>query len=184
MEVIVMKYELLPNEEIKPIENFPNYFITSFGRVWSELRGGHWMKPTINKRGNHQRAYINLGREHRFYIHQLVAQAFIPNPNNYTVVDHIDGNGLNNNVTNLRWTTQIENLSNPISYRRIQYNGGALVEIEEIATGKCFWGYDAAAEYAKCHKVTIQNHTGGRVKNPKWRLTGRKMSYNDEHIIE
>lgn len=179
-----MKYELLPNEEIKPIEGFPNYFITSFGRVWSELQGGRWLKPQLSQRGNHKRYYVNLGRDNRFYIHQLVAREFIPNPLHCIVVDHIDGDGLNNNVNNLRWVTQIENLSNPVSYERIQSNGGALVEIEEIATGKCFWGYEAAAEYAKCHKVTIQNHTSGRVKNPKWRLTGRKKSYNDGHIIE
>ena len=179
-----MKYELLPNEQIKPIENYPNYYITSFGRVWSNFQGGHWLKPTLNTHGYHQRYYVSLGRGNKQYIHRLVAEAFLPNPDNLNEVDHIDGDSTNNHVTNLRWVTHQKNMANPITNERIKRNGGALVEIEEIATGKCFWGYDAAAEYSGLCKVTLQNHTANKVKAPKWRLTGRKKSYNDGHIIE
>lgn len=42
-------------------------------------------------------------------IHRLVAQAFLPNPKKYKVVNHIDGNKLNNCVNNLQWTTQSKN---------------------------------------------------------------------------
>lgn len=49
------------------------------------------------------------GKKKDFSAHRLVAIHFIPNPNNLPVVNHIDGNKLNNNVTNLEWATQSEN---------------------------------------------------------------------------
>ena len=61
------------------------------------------MKPRIDKNG-----YLRLGlfknkKQKHFNIHRLVAQAFIPNPNNYPVVNHKDENKQNNCITNLEW---------------------------------------------------------------------------------
>ena len=54
--------------------------------------------------------YLNIGLRNgkgRFFrrVHQLVAKAFIENPNNYEVINHIDGNRTNNHFTNLEWCT-------------------------------------------------------------------------------
>ena len=47
-------------------------------------------------------------------LHQLIAQTFIPNPENKPIVNHIDGNTLNNCVSNLEWCTQSENMQHAI----------------------------------------------------------------------
>lgn len=51
----------------------------------------------------------------QYFVHKLVASAFIPNLDNKPCVDHIDTNSLNNNVENLRWVTIKENNNNPIT---------------------------------------------------------------------
>lgn len=51
-------------------------------------------------------------------VHRLVAMAFVPNPENKQYVDHIDGNKLNNDASNLRWVNAAENSHNPITKQR------------------------------------------------------------------
>lgn len=103
-----------------------HYSISSFGRIICHERyiiakngHKHYLKRRLIKtkqsKGYHSVAlHINSKRK-RFYIHRLVAQAFIPNPNNKPCVDHIDCNIDNNKVENLRWVTQLENVHNPLT---------------------------------------------------------------------
>lgn len=53
------------------------------------------------------------------YVHRLVAEAFLPNPQNKRCVDHINGNTFDNSVNNLRWVTHKENMNNPITRQRM-----------------------------------------------------------------
>ena len=75
-------------------------------------------KILSDKRLSHVGGYIKhrLTKDKKtkqYYLHKLVAEAFIPNPENKKYVDHIDTNRLNNQVNNLRWVTIIENNNNP-----------------------------------------------------------------------
>jgi hypothetical protein len=94
------------------IPGHPGYKVNSEGLVMS-LRQ---TKPKILKQGRVPRGYmyVNLqlpeGGAVTKNVHRLVAEAFIPVIAGRTVVDHIDGNPSNNNVENLRWVTQGENL--------------------------------------------------------------------------
>lgn len=182
------KIDLLPEEQIKQIKNFPKYYISSLGRVWSTF-SHKWLIPTISQRGNHKREYVSLGRGNKFYIHQLVANAFIDNPNNYKEIDHIDTNGLNNRVENLRWVNHQQNMDNNQTQQNLKTNTGFFVEIEEISTGKLFCGYEELSAYTGLSKSALQNHTKNRVKNPKWKLTGKRINpnltrQNEQSMIE
>ena len=69
------------------------------------------LKPTINNRG-YKRVWLYKNSKNEAYlVHRLVAIAFIPNPNNYTVINHKDENPSNNCVDNLEWCTQHYNMN-------------------------------------------------------------------------
>lgn len=96
------------------IKGFEDYQITDDGRVWSNKRK-IWLKPLINNSGYHQ---VRLRKDGKYYmkcIHKLVAETYIPNPNNYTEVDHLDTNTSNNTVSNLCWCNRLMNNSNPLT---------------------------------------------------------------------
>lgn len=107
----------------RTIDEFPNYEISSFGRVKSKSRitpsrRGEWLRPEkILNPGIHRDGYLYCylyrdgGRiKKKMYIHQLVAKAFIPNPHDYTEINHIDGNKENNRIKNLEWSNRSLNL--------------------------------------------------------------------------
>jgi hypothetical protein len=73
------------------------------------------LSPRLNSGGYYQVVLTINGNRTQPHIHKLVAEAFIPNPNNYPQADHIDCDKLNNRADNLQWCTRKENLNNPLT---------------------------------------------------------------------
>jgi len=93
----------------KIIENFPNYTISDNGAVMN-IKTNTEKACTVYKVGYRYCDLSHKGKITKIAIHRLVALAFIPNPENKRVVNHIDGNKLNNTLTNLEWCTDAENI--------------------------------------------------------------------------
>lgn len=93
---------------MKPIKEYECYSITKTGKVWSHINN-RFLKPFDNSGYLRIRFKIEWYPHKSFLIHRLVATAFIPNPENKPQINHIDGNKLNNNVSNLEWATSKEN---------------------------------------------------------------------------
>ena len=94
---------------MKDIKNYEGlYAVTSCGKVWSYKRK-KFLEPMTNYKGY---LFVNLSKNNekkKYYIHKLVAEAYIPNPNNLPQVDHIDNDKTHNYVNNLQWITNRDN---------------------------------------------------------------------------
>lgn len=90
-------------EQWKDIEGYEGlYEVSNMGRVRNNK--GKILKPQMRRMYLSHILYKD-GIPHNWSVHRLVAKAFIPNPNNYEVVNHKDENKLNNEASNLEWCT-------------------------------------------------------------------------------
>lgn len=94
------------------------YQISDEGHVRSKYNDYTLKKGFTNNNGYLMIDLYKDGKRKKYLMHRLVAQTFIPNPENKPEIDHIDGNRQNNAVENLRWCTRKENCNNHITLKR------------------------------------------------------------------
>lgn len=102
-----------------------NYSITDDARLFNDLTGRE-LKGTYSTNEYHSVQLVINGKPKTFMFHRLVAEAFCENPNNYTIVDHIDQDKHNDHATNLRWvgaSANAKNISQKVYRPRIAYTG-------------------------------------------------------------
>ena len=105
-------------EIFKAIPGFPNYQISSWGRI-KRIDTGKILKPETHDKGYLRvDLYNDVGKKIHMKIHRLVAVAFVGNPFNKPHINHIDGNNQNNSYTNLEWVTDDENKAKAKELRR------------------------------------------------------------------
>ena len=93
----------------KQIENFSNYWIYDNGSIWSD-KSKKFLSFYNHNGYNKVDLRDDNGKKTHFFVHRLVALAFLDNPNNFSDVHHKNGIRSDNNVENLEWVSHKENI--------------------------------------------------------------------------
>lgn len=132
----------------KPIPGFDGmYEVSNMGRVKSckrtrKSKAGsishvqeRILKPKSGKNGYFEIALSKNGKLHFFRCHRLVADAFIPNPNHFPVINHKDEDVTNNKVSNLEWCSVSYNTSYSVHKRsqKVLFDGVEFPSIKALA---------------------------------------------------
>ena len=164
---------------MRQIKEHLNYLITVDGRVFS-LKTMRFLK--LSDRGD---GYKTVHIDNRHYrVHRLVANAYIPNPENKPTVNHIDGKKDNNMLCNLEWATLSENMQHacdtglrPIS-QAMRESGKIAAEkfgskngyvfkkiVLDLETGIFYEGVQDAANTIGVTKKHLYRKLNGELKN-------------------
>lgn len=134
--------KLSDDEEWKPIKGYEGYYAAStLGRICSIDRiivgktktyviKGKILKPKLSKKGYLEVSLTKDKKLKSFRVHRIIAETFIPNPNNYPIINHINENKVDNNVDNLEWCTNKYNTTFYYKTRIVvyQYKGTSLLK--------------------------------------------------------
>ena len=147
------------------IEEFPDYSVNEEGEVFSHIYN-RILKLAKKKHGYLQVGLFKDGKRKWCRVHQLVAKAFIPNPDNKPTIDHIDRDRTNNHINNLRWANKSEQQLNK-GYYHIKQDG-----LHNITLDKRRGTYEI--------KITIQY----KPHYKSFKTLEEAIIYRDKYILE
>ena len=166
----LVSQEAIKGEVWKPIAGFEGrYEVSNMGRVrsisFNQTGKTLILKPSVSSEGYYSVGlYDGTRRQQRLYVHRLVAQAFLDNPDNLETVNHIDENPQNNRADNLEWMDQRDNnLYGGRLFRASHSKGNRLNQ--RTLSGQYLRTFDSAADverkFGYCRQVITRAAANG-----------------------
>lgn len=173
---------MIKDSDFVKIKGFEEYGIDKSGNVYS-FKNKKVLKPSKNHKGYLQVCITINGKKITKRIHRLVAETFIPREDGKEQVNHKDGNKTNNNIYNLEWCTNSENLKHAYRVLGIKNHGGGggKTEICCVETGCCYISISEASKKTGIWVANISRSckTGCKAGGYHWEYLngGRKYEH-------
>ena len=145
---------------------YKNYYISDEGEV-KNINTGRILTPYITPQGYYRTNIRIEGKTKALFIHQAVAELFIPNPLNLPMVNHKDGIKTNNYASNLEWCDASYNTQHAIKYGLLKVNG------EDNNISKLT---EADVLYIRSHYIKYSSEWGINALGKKFGVTGAQIS--------
>ena len=164
---------------MKDIEGFEGlYAVTTDGQVYS-YRRKKYLKQSWSHSSNDGYLQVTLckdGFKKIMKVHRLVAEAYIPNPNNYDTIDHINGIKEDNRVENLQWMSRRDNIMKYVKGENTNMYGNKKRSVKCLDTNEIFESINAAAKAMGLDSGSISKVCRGEMTHTK--------NFHFEFVIE
>jgi hypothetical protein len=150
---------------------FENYLINEKGDVYllNYYYPAYDCYPVLSKRidrGGYYTVRLHRGKKcYTKFLHRLLAEAFIPNPQDKGFVNHRDGDKLNNSLSNLEWSTHPENIFHAYSIGLVTKKKKQVIDSR---TGLVYNDVKVAALNTGLNYLTLKSYLNGNRPNPTW----------------
>lgn len=152
--------------EWKPVKGYEGlYEINKLGCIKSLQKRNYnnTLSTRVDRAGYRSTRLCKNGKVIGKFIHRLLAETYIPNPENKKFVNHLNGDKLDNRIENLEWVTHSENMLHAYKIGLIKINSKSIVD---HCTGKLFNGIKEASNFMGINRSTLKGYLSGKRTNP------------------
>jgi hypothetical protein len=135
---------------------FEGYLVTPCAEVWSlKTSNPKLLSQRINRCGYREVRLTAETQKVSRLVHRMVALTFLPNPNGHPVVNHIDGNKLNNHRSNLEWVTHADNMVHANYMGHSGVSPKRVLQIDGTSVVRAFFSINEASRETGIHAYSI-----------------------------
>lgn len=180
-------------EEWKNIVGYEGlYMVSNLGRIKSlNYHNEHReeiMKPNVWNGGYLKIGLYKNGKFKRYFVHRIVAEAFIPNTENKPYIDHINTLRSDNRVENLRWCTRQENMNNPLTLvkhkQKMLGNGCNNKPIVQLSTDNSLLGVYKSITSASKQLGYNNGYIGQCCNGQREKMYGYQWQYVEDYLAD
>lgn len=143
------------------------YDINSNGEIRNK-HTNHVLAQNANNTGFYKSTILIGQDKHTLYVHKLLAEYFVPNPKNYTIAYHIDGDKSNNKVSNIGWTNRSESVARGHATKKHTKKINQYADADKTQLIATYDSVIEASEKTGVHKRTISSLLTGKIGSKKY----------------